>query len=237
MDKLSIVLPVHNESKALLKTLYEINEALVFVDYEFILSEDGSVDKTVEVIKEAEKIYNLRFISSKRRKGYAKAVVDAVALVNTNYVIFMDSDGQIDPKDIEALWNGRRLYDINIGNRNNRADSFIRLIYSRAFFYFYRILFSTPLSDPSCPLVLVNSVTASTIAADWSRFGDRISEGFWWEFNAWALKRNFSFCEYIIRHRKRSDGSDTQVYKTHKMPGIIIRNVLGILRVRLSRIK
>ena len=129
MNELSVVLPVHNESKTLLKTLQEIDEALSFIDYEFILSEDGSVDNTVEVMNDAEKIFNLRFITSKKRKGYAKAVIDAIKLVNTKYVIFMDSDGQIDPKYIEALWNGRNKYDINIGYRKVRADSIIRLIY------------------------------------------------------------------------------------------------------------
>jgi len=237
MYKLSVVLPVHNESKTLLKTLQEINDALYFVDFEFILSEDGSVDNTVEVMNDAEKIFNLRFITSKKRKGYAKAVIDAIKLVNTKYVIFLDSDGQIDPKDIEVLWNGRNKYDINIGYRKVRADSFIRLIYSRSFFYFYKLLFPVPLKDPSCPLVLVSSNSATILARDWSKFGDRLSEGFWWEFNAWAFKRGYTFCEYIIKHRGRSDGSDTQVYKPHKMPGIIARNVLGILRVKFSNIK
>ena len=91
MNELSVVLPVHNESQTLLKTLQEINDALYFVDFEFILSEDGSVDNTVEVMNDAEKIFNLRFITSKKRKGYAKAVIDAIKLVNTKYVIFMDS--------------------------------------------------------------------------------------------------------------------------------------------------
>jgi glycosyltransferase involved in cell wall biosynthesis len=238
MSKLSVVLPVHNESKTLLKTLKEIDDVLSkYVDFEFILSEDGSVDNTVKVMNDAEKMFNLRFITAKKRKGYARAVVDAIKLVNTEYVIFMDSDGQIDPTDIEALWSGRNKCDINIGFRKDRADSIIRLIYSKSFFYFYKILFHTPLSDPSCPLVLVSKDSAIILANDWSRFGDRLSEGFWWEFNAWALKRSYIFCEYVIKHRRRSDGSDTQVYKPHKMPGIIVRNVLGMLRVKFSSIK
>mgnify|MGYP001322253243 CR=1 FL=1 len=73
-------------------------------------------EKTIRWINDAEKIFNLRFITSKKRKGYAKAVIDAIKLVNTKYVIFMDSDGQIDPKDIEVLWNGRNKYDINFAH-------------------------------------------------------------------------------------------------------------------------
>ena len=235
MDRLSVVLPVHNESKTLLSTLNEIERALSqYVDFEFILSEDGSIDDTVQIIKEAEKIFKLKYITSKRRKGYAKAVVDGISLVTTKYVIFLDSDGQIDPENIRELWDNRENSDINIGYRKNRADSIVRLVYSRIFYYFYRFLFPIQLSDPSCPLVLVNKELATILANDWSKFGDRISEGFWWEFNAWAFKRECEFCEHIIKHRVRADGADTQVYKTHKMPGIIVRNIFGIIRVRFS---
>ena len=238
MNKLTVVLPVHNEAETLLHTLEEIDSALSeYVKFEFVLSEDGSVDNTVGIMTDAERKFDLRFITSKQRKGYAQAVVDAIDLVNTKYVIFMDSDGQLDPKDIKQLWANRKACDVNIGYRKYRADSIVRLIYSRCFYYFYKLLFTVPLNDPSCPLVLVRHNVAKTISNDWSKFGRRLSEGFWWEFNAWAVKRKYTFCEHRIFHQKRDGGPDTQVYKLHKMPGIIVRNILGILRVRFSKIK
>ena len=238
MSQLSIILPVHNEGENLLSTLKEIHDSLShLVDFQFILSEDGSRDNTVEVIEQAAHLYPMKYITSKGRKGYAKAVIDAIDLATSTYILFLDSDGQLDPRDFLKFWDDRDNYDVNVGNRKKRLDPIIRIIYSRMFFAFYQILFHTPLNDPSCPFVLVRTKTAQTISKDWKSLGDRWSEGFWWEFNAWASKRGFSFCEHTINHRLRADGSGTQVYKLEKMPGIIIRNVKNILSVRTHSLR
>ena len=73
------------------------------ISVNFIISEDGSNDNSVEQIQQLQKIYPVQLISDPTRKGYSKAVIDGLKMVNTDVVSFIDSDGQCDPKDLERL--------------------------------------------------------------------------------------------------------------------------------------
>jgi hypothetical protein len=58
-------------------------------------------------------------------------------------------------------------------------------------------------------------------------------EGFWWGFIGAALKSKINISQYRIRHYARYDGSSV-VYKFHKMPSIILRNIIGLIKLRLN---
>jgi hypothetical protein len=60
-----------------------------------------------------------------------------------------------------------------------------------------------------------------------------MAEGFWWGFVGACLKQKIAITEIKIRHRERVAGS-SHIYKPAKMPGIIFRNGIGLLKLRFA---
>src|SRR5262249_7703896 len=113
-----------------------------------------------------------------------------------------------------------------------RLDPSVRLIYSKLFKLYHALLFPNRLHDPSCPFVLGHAKLFESVAPLLAY----MKEGFWWGFVGACWKLKIPIEEIPIRHRERVAG-DTQVYKLAEMPGIIIRNGIGLLKLRFARIR
>jgi len=229
---LSVILPVHNEAKALELVLSQWDTALRSlpgVSHVFIICEDGSTDGTKELIVELEDQYPVINNSVAWRRSYGHAVRDGIAVSRTDYILCIDGDGQIGPDQIAKVWARRSEDRLLIGWRYPRFDPRTRLIYSKLFKLYHRVLFPSRLHDPSCPFVfgrltLLQKVMPVLI---------HIREGFWWGFTGACWKLKIPIEEIQVHHRERTAG-DTRIYKFWKMPGIIFRNVIGLLKLRFG---
>ena len=228
MKSLQILMPVYNEAKSIEKTIEEIFITLKEkIDFEFIISEDGSTDGTKEILKKLKDKYPIILISEQGRKFYSKAVIDGIKKASGEYLLIKDSDGQCDPKDILNFWEIRDKSDLINGYRFPRYDFAYRRFISKAFYYFYKILFDVPLRDPSFAYVFMNKKVYSKL----NDFEPLMPDGFFWEFNARAKALHFSFNEIKINHRKRSSG-DTKIYTIKNLPKIAYTNGVGLLKLR-----
>tara|TARA_B100001063_G_C16643174_1_gene491923 strand:- start:160 stop:858 length:699 start_codon:yes stop_codon:yes gene_type:complete len=228
MNKLQILMPVYNEALSIENTLKEIHDTLNGkIDFEFIISEDGSTDGTKEILKKLENTYPMILISDDSRKYYSKAVIDGIKKADGNYLLIKDSDGQCDPKDILNFWSVKENSDLVNGYRYPRYDFAYRRFISKIFYYLYKILFNVPLRDPSFAYVFMNKKVYSSL----NNFEPLMPDGFFWEFNARAKSLNFSFNEIKINHRKRSSG-DTKIYTLKNLPRIAFTNGIGLLKLR-----
>ena len=157
MSKLQILLPVYNEASSIESTLKEIFDTLNGkIDFQFIISEDGSTDGTKEILKKLKEIYPMILISDNIRKFYSKAVIDGIKRADADYLLIKDSDGQCDPLDILNFWSLKENSDLVNGYRYPRYDFAYRRFISKAFFIMYKILFNVPLRDPSFAYVFMN---------------------------------------------------------------------------------
>ena len=157
MSKLQILMPVYNEAKSIEETIKEIYETLSGkIDFQFIISEDGSSDGTKEILKKLKDFYPMILISDNNRKYYSKAVIDGIKKADADYLLIKDSDGQCDPKDILNFWSLREKSDLVNGYRYPRYDFAYRRFISKLFFYMYKILFNVPLRDPSFAYVFMS---------------------------------------------------------------------------------
>jgi dolichol-phosphate mannosyltransferase len=228
MNKLQILMPVYNEALSIENTLKEIHDTLNGkINFEFIISEDGSSDGTKEILKKLKNTYPMILISDDSRKYYSKAVIDGIKKADGNYLLIKDSDGQCDPKDILNFWNVKENSDLVNGYRYPRYDFAYRRFISKIFYYLYKILFNVPLRDPSFAYVFMNKKVYSSL----NNFEPLMPDGFFWEFNARAKSLNFSFNEIKINHRKRSSG-DTKIYTLKNLPRIAFTNGIGLLKLR-----
>lgn len=222
-----VLLPVHNEGTSIEGTIRGIYAEISQVaTASFIVCEDGSRDNSKDVLRQLAEELPMRLNLSETRKGYSKAVREGMSMVEADYLLCLDSDGQCDPKDFARFWQNRGSADVVIGRRVPRADTFVRRSFSRLFYIIYQAVFWTPVHDPSCPYVLFRKSVAHRMAGD---LGD-MKEGFWWEFVACAHRRGFKILELPVKHRERSAGA-TQVYKWHKMPGIFLRHVAALHKI------
>lgn len=222
-----ILLPIHNEAGSIEATIREIYEELSSrLKLGFILCEDGSKDNTKEILHKLAQEFPARLNLSEHRKGYSRAVREGMQMLESEYLLCIDSDGQCDPKDFWAFWEARNTHDVIVGWRVRRADTFLRRTFSKFFKLIYAGVLRPPVHDPSCPYVLMRKRVAKSLASELAV----MQEGFWWEFVARAYRRGWSIGELPVNHRRRSTG-ETRVYQWKKMPRIFLRHVAGIFKI------
>ena len=222
-----VLLPVHNEAESIENTVREIySELSPRLKVGFIICEDGSKDNTQKILRHLARDLPMRLNLSEGRKGYSRAVCEGMQMLESEYLLCLDSDGQCDPKDFWPFWEARNHADVILGWRTDRADTFIRRTFSRFFYLIYQTVLRTPAHDPSCPYVLIRKAVASQLAGELGA----MQQGFWWEFTARAHRRGYTIKELPVHHRLRAAGV-TQVYHWRKMPGIFFRHVAAIFRI------
>ena len=127
--KLSVLIPAHNEEKRIEHTLMRIKDFVIRknIKAEIILLDDGSTDKTEEIVKRLEKEidrdanYDLAKFSFEKRKshfGKGDAVNRGMRLAQGEIILFMDADSSTDIREIEKLLPYfDKGYDVVIGSR------------------------------------------------------------------------------------------------------------------------
>lgn len=119
---LSVIIPVYNEERRLPKTLEEIDKYLSKqnYDYEILVVNDGSKDKTVEVAKSLlSVIKNLKITGYKTNQGKGYAVNFGMLEAKGDYRLFTDADNSTSIDQVEKVWPElKKGYDIIIGSRD-----------------------------------------------------------------------------------------------------------------------
>lgn len=135
LHAISIVAPVYNEDENLRPLVAEVDAALADsgIEYEIILVDDGSKDDSLAVIRElAVENPRVRYLAFAANCGQSAAFTAGFRSARNPWVVTMDSDLQNDPADIprmlEMLDQG---YDMVIGWRIKRRDSFMKRIASK----------------------------------------------------------------------------------------------------------
>ncbi len=230
MTQVSIILPVYNERSSIESVVKEWKHELtkLKISHEFVICEDGSTDGTSEFLKKIQKTYSLVLNQVKIRRGYGGAVIDGIKTSKSEYLLSIDSDGQCDPSDFSKFWENRNRADIIIGWRTERADAIQRKVFSYLFKSVFKLLFPTQVHDPSAPYVLYKKKTI----LPYLKYYKFLIEGFWWGFIGTAVKKGLTVYELPINHRERLNG-ESVVYKINNVPGIALRNLVGLIKLKL----
>lgn len=126
MKELSVVITVMNEEENIKPLLETVRSALAAIDYEIILVDDGSTDKTKQQILEHA---DERTVLVELRKNYGQSTAMTAGIDHSHgrYVALLDGDLQNDPTDIPAMLEllKKEDWDVVAGNRKNRKDGFI----------------------------------------------------------------------------------------------------------------
>jgi undecaprenyl-phosphate 4-deoxy-4-formamido-L-arabinose transferase len=132
MPYLSIVIPVHNEQECLEELYQRLTRTLDSLDkpYEIILTNDGSTDKSSEILKELHlrRPSQIRVIEFNGNFGQHMAIMAGFEIVRGEIVITLDADLQNPPEEIGKLVAAIEAgHDVVNTHRLDRQDSLWRL--------------------------------------------------------------------------------------------------------------
>jgi len=151
-SKLSIIIPTYNEAENINILLEEIINVVKNMDYEIIVVDDGSTDKTVDnIFKSYSQNNKIKIIQREFDKGLLQSIKFALQSISGEYFLVMDGDGQHSPKNILTLLKDLEKNDLSIGIRDLEETTSIskkRSLLSKFFNSIVGYIFKKKLSDP-----------------------------------------------------------------------------------------
>lgn len=138
-QSLSVVIPIYNDEEVIAELLRRLTAVLTQIvkDYEIILVDDGSRDRSWSVMQsERQQREHLRIARLSRNFGQQNAIAAGLSLTTKDLIVLMDSDLQDRPEDIPVLIDAL-LADpqatMSIAQWEQRKDSRLKIAVSRLF--------------------------------------------------------------------------------------------------------
>lgn len=179
---LSLIVPCYNEQEVLPMFYSEVKKVLDQMDcnYELIIVDDGSKDKTLEEAKKlAKKDKNVYYLSFSRNFGKESAMYAGICNAKGDYVGFIDADLQHPPiylKQMKEILD-KGEYDCASCRRVDReGDSKIRTWFSRKFYQIINLISDVKMTDGAGDFRLMNRDMADSIISmsEYNRFSKGI---------------------------------------------------------------
>lgn len=197
-DKVSVVVPCYNEEESLELFYKEFRKSVINIDnfeYELVFVNDGSKDKTLEVIlKLAKKDKKVKYISFSRNFGKESAMYAGLKESSGDYVAIMDADLQDPPSLLAEMLDAIRIegYDSVATRRVTRkGEPPIRSFFARLFYKIINKISKTDIVDGARDYRLMNRKMVNAIVemAEYNRFSKGIFG--WVGFNTkWLAYEN-----------------------------------------------
>jgi glycosyltransferase involved in cell wall biosynthesis len=204
MIDISIVIPLYNEEESLPELVAWIHKSLEGNGkaFEIILADDGSRDKSWEVIKSLSEKYNtVKGISFRRNYGKSAALSEGFKLAEGNVVITMDADLQDSPEEILPLYKMimEDGFELVSGWKKKRYDPITKTIPTKLFNGVTAWMSDIKLHDFNCGLKAYKKDVIKTIEVygEMHRYIPVI-----------AKKAGFSkIGERVVQHQERKYGT------------------------------
>ncbi len=206
MVSLSFVIPAYNEEPNVTEALRRASAVLesLNVEYELILVNDGSRDRTGEIAKSLiGQIPNLRVVENNPNRGYGGALKAGFYAAVKEWVGFAPSDNQFDFNQIRDLIAKSGQADIVTGYRENDADPFMRRVNRWGWNGLVRLLFGYMTRDIDCGFKLFRREILQhvTLNSDGAMVDTELLAG--------AQARGYKIVEVPLVHMPRTAGSPT----------------------------
>lgn len=150
-----MIVPMYNEEKGIPALLSKIKEMMLITSqssHEIIFVDDGSTDKTLNLLQEeVKRDSNMSVISYETNRGKGYAVRQGIMRSRGDEVLFIDGDLEINPHAISEWIEGLKTHDLIIGSKSHPMSQiqspFSRRLLSRIFNILVRSVFHINLKD------------------------------------------------------------------------------------------
>jgi glycosyltransferase involved in cell wall biosynthesis len=159
-SSLSVFFPAYNDAPSLPRLLEKTFATLerCASDYEVIVVNDGSQDKTGDVLEQLAKQYapNLRIVTHEQNRGYGGALRSGFAAARNDFVFYTDGDSQYDVTELPLLLErmGPKTGLVN-GYKLERHDPAHRIWIGSLYNFCARLLFRIRIRDIDCDYRLI----------------------------------------------------------------------------------
>lgn len=164
----SVVVPLFNEEESLRELTDKILNATKAMgkSYEIIFVDDGSSDKSYEVLKEIHaRNAHIKVIRFRRNFGKSAALAVGFKEASGDYIITMDADLQDDPNEISGLIAAMGdAYDLVSGWKQKRHDPLSKTLPSRFFNYVTGKMTGIPIHDFNCGLKAYRNIVVKSVS-------------------------------------------------------------------------
>jgi len=222
---IGVVLPAYNEEAVIAHTVAQCIETLSIIapDYEIIIVDDGSRDRTGAIADElAAANPHVRVIHNQANRGYGGALIAGFDAVTKELTFFMDSDGQFDIRDLTKLLALReRGYRAALGYREHRRDGLIRRINAWGWNVLVSLLFGLRVRDVDCAFKVYDTDLVRLLGVHSE--GAMVNTEMLVKLNLLGI----AYKETPVRHLPRLHGSATGAN-----PRVILRAFRELLRLR-----
>ena len=143
MKKIGVIVPCYNEEESLPYFYKEMQKVMEQMDVEFelLFVNDGSKDKTLDILKDfAKKDERVRFLSFSRNFGKEAAIYAGLQHVNGDYVTLMDADLQDPPEKLILMYQvliEENLDIVGLKSNDHKNYGFVRKFFTACY---YKIL-------------------------------------------------------------------------------------------------
>ena len=152
--KFSVLIPVFNEEKTVIEVLKRLNSTKVDeVDYEVIVINDGSTDKTKELLEQNKNLFS-KLINNERNSGKGFSVKEGLKVASGDYIIFQDADLEYDPIEFKKFIKVCRQFDADLilGSRfiyseYTRSHNILNKIGNHILTFIFNIFYNTTFTD------------------------------------------------------------------------------------------
>lgn len=231
--RLSVVIPVYNETGRLRRTLPQLLNYLHSLNYlyEIVIVDDGSSDGTCEIAREIlQAEHGTQILTHAQNRGKGHAVRIGMLAAKGQYVLFTDADLSTPPMELDPFWQWLDAgYDVVIGSRKmaganvERHQPRWRESLGKVFTWLTNRIATKGISDVTCGFKCFSHNAAQTL------FGLSVLDD--WSFDA----------EIIFLAQQKGYRIKQVPVSWHDEPGTKVRlwkdavtSLLGLLRIRLN---
>jgi glycosyltransferase involved in cell wall biosynthesis len=225
-QSISAVLPAFNEEQVIAQSVAAMVSILerLAPDYEVIVVNDGSRDRTAEIVTGlARDNMRVRLVSHLQNRGYGAALWTGFTSATKDLVFLTDGDKQFDVDELEQFLPLLDGVDLVIGFRQPRADPWIRRLNGWGWNTIVSALFGYTARDVDCAFKLFRRrildrleihATGATFSAEFLIKARRLG--------------------YVVRERRASHYPRPAGTPTGAKPAVILRAFKELIRLRLN---
>ncbi len=198
--KISVVVPAYNEQESIPMLYLELKKVLSkYKDYEIIFVDDGSTDKSAEVMEGVnKKDSRVKVIQLRKNFGKAVALMEGFKSTTGDIIITMDADLQDNPAEIPRFIDKiNEGYDLVNGWKYQRKDPLMKRFFSKIFNFLASKATHVRIHDFNCGFKAYRKevVKYLNIYGELHRY-----------IPALVYSEGFKVCEIKVKHQARKFG-------------------------------